>query len=79
MLEVRDWPPERKFINYKPLTIQVQVGKRSTVGARGFEPPTSCTPCKRASRTAPRPGRPAHIIARCRYSDNPFFRLPVAG
>ncbi len=25
------------------------------VGARGFEPPTSCTPCKRASRTAPRP------------------------
>ena len=26
-----------------------------SVGARGFEPPTSCTPCKRASRTAPRP------------------------
>ncbi len=25
------------------------------VGARGFEPPTSCTPCKRASRSAPRP------------------------
>ena len=25
------------------------------VGARGFEPPTSCTPCKRASRAAPRP------------------------
>ena len=30
-------------------------GKRFMVGARGFEPPTSCTPCKRASRTAPRP------------------------
>jgi hypothetical protein len=27
----------------------------SFVGARGFEPPTSCTPCKRASRAAPRP------------------------
>ena len=26
-----------------------------SVGARGFEPPTSCTPCKRASRAAPRP------------------------
>lgn len=26
-----------------------------SVGARGFEPPASCTPCKRASRTAPRP------------------------
>ena len=23
-----------------------------SVGARGFEPPTSCTPCKRASRAA---------------------------
>ncbi len=33
---------------------------RVLVGARGFEPPTSCTPCKRASRAAPRPdcGRP---------------------
>ena len=29
--------------------------KRSVVGARGFEPPTSCTPCKRANRAAPRP------------------------
>ena len=28
------------------------------VGARGFEPPTSCTPCKRASRAAPRPEIP---------------------
>ena len=25
------------------------------VGAPGFEPGTSCTPCKHASRTAPRP------------------------
>ena len=24
-------------------------------GARGFEPPTSCTPCKRANRAAPSP------------------------
>ena len=27
----------------------------SCVGAPGIEPGTSCTPCKRASRTAPRP------------------------
>ena len=26
-----------------------------SVGAKGFEPSTSCTPCKRASRAAPRP------------------------
>ena len=55
MLEGRGWSIKRKLLNHKPLTIQYQVGKRSTVGARGFEPPTSCTPCKRASRTAPRP------------------------
>ena len=28
-----------------------------SVGAKGFEPSTSCTPCKHASRTAPRPDR----------------------
>ena len=33
------------------------------VGALGFEPRTSCTPCKRASRAAPRPEL-AKIIAR---------------
>ena len=32
------------------------------VGARGFEPPTSCTPCKRASRTAPRPKIPSYQL-----------------
>ena len=34
---------------------QFLVGLVPRVGARGFEPPTSCTPCKRASRAAPRP------------------------
>jgi hypothetical protein len=29
--------------------------ERSKVGALGFEPRASYTPCKRASRTAPRP------------------------
>jgi hypothetical protein len=28
------------------------------VGAPGFEPGASCTPCKRASRAAPRPDLP---------------------
>jgi hypothetical protein len=37
--------------------------RESSVGARGFEPPTSCTPCKRASRAAPRPDWQARIIA----------------
>ena len=33
-----------------------QCGDRSlSVGARGFEPPTPCTPCRCASRAAPRP------------------------
>ena len=30
---------------------------RKEIGASGLEPPTSCTPCKRASQTAPRPGK----------------------
>ena len=29
---------------HRPLTSIIQVCKRSPVGARGFEPPTSCTP-----------------------------------
>jgi hypothetical protein len=32
------------------------------VGALGFEPRASCTPCKRASRAAPRPDLYAHYI-----------------
>ena len=46
-------------------------GKRFMVGARGFEPPTSCTPCKRASRTAPRPDcyfYPTHSFGRRDYT-----------
>ena len=39
--------------------------RRSLVGARGFEPPTSCTPCKRASRTAPRPEQRQELYADC--------------
>jgi hypothetical protein len=39
----------------KPSIIKKTPDMESSVGARGFEPPTSCTPCKRASRTAPRP------------------------
>jgi murein DD-endopeptidase MepM/ murein hydrolase activator NlpD len=43
------------------------------VGARGFEPPTSCTPCKRASRTALRPVgiNCDQIIARSARIGNP--------
>jgi hypothetical protein len=37
-------------------------GDRFVVGARGFEPPTSCTPCKRASRSAPRPDCPVERV-----------------
>gem|GEM_PF-4010633 len=40
------------------------------VGARGFEPPTSCTPCKRASRAAPRPDWQEKIIVAFEYSCN---------
>ena len=40
------------------------VSKKLTVavGAPGFEPGTSCTPCKHASRTALRPEQQALII-----------------
>lgn len=34
-----------------------RIGKRLVVGAKGFEPSTSCTPCKHANRTALRPER----------------------
>ncbi len=40
---------------YKLLTEDFEYCNRSLVGAKGFEPSTSCTPCKHASRTAPRP------------------------
>ena len=48
----------RKFTRnrkQKPLTYDISESKRSVVGALGFEPRASYTPCKRASRTAPRP------------------------
>ena len=38
-------------------------GGSSKVGALGFEPRASYTPCKRASRTAPRPDFRVLIIA----------------
>ena len=44
-----------KTEKHRTLTPVFRSCKRSSVGARGFEPPTSCTPCKRASRAAPRP------------------------
>ena len=55
MLQVCGWQESLVAVNHKPLTWLGQHCKRSLVGARGFEPPTSCTPCKRASRAAPRP------------------------
>ena len=44
------------------------VSKKLTVavGAPGFEPGTSCTPCKHASRTALRPEQQALIILKPR-------------
>ena len=51
-------------VNLKPLTRLLLPCKRSMVGAKGFEPSTSYTPCKRANRTAPRPdGLTTGIIA----------------
>ena len=38
-----------KSQKHKPLTSIITVCKRSHVGAIGFEPTTSCTPCKRAT------------------------------
>ena len=53
--------------------------KEFSVGAGGIEPPTSCTPCKRASRTAPRPVM-LDIIARSAFSGNADFLLkPTTG
>ena len=46
----------RPLMGKRPPTKQKTPFQESfPVGARGFEPPTSCTPCKRASRAAPRP------------------------
>src|SRR5690606_36528475 len=39
----------------QPLRCIPKGGCCSSVGAPGFEPGASCTPCKRASQTAPRP------------------------
>ncbi len=59
LLDVRDWQKKANAEYQKPLTRLNKPYKRSPVGARGFEPPTSCTPCKRASRSAPRPEYPS--------------------
>ncbi len=37
------------------------------VGALGFEPRASCTPCKRASRSAPRPEQSEQILPQAVY------------
>ena len=51
---------------------------RKQVGAPGVEPGTSCTPCKRASRTALRPDvNCGQIIARSGSSGNPFFMTSI--
>src|SRR5690349_21075021 len=47
-----------------------------SVGARGFEPPTSCTPCKRASRAAPRPDWQESIIVAFEVSCNQMTFTP---
>ncbi len=67
-------------VNGRPLCPSLSVGNVLEVGAPGVEPGTSCTPCKRASRTAPRPAQVAAIIAAVRDSDNSarsFFFLPT--
>jgi hypothetical protein len=48
------------------------------VGAGGFEPPTPCTPCRCASRTALRPGCSV-IIHRQAGAFDPEGCLPVTG
>ena len=58
MLEVRGCPKNALLENQRPLTRLGQRCKRSMVGAPGVEPGASCTPCKRASRTALRPDLP---------------------
>ena len=76
MLEVRGYQENSISVNQRPLTWLGQRCKRLVVGARGFEPPTSCTPCKRASRSALRPDKffspSGLIIAHLCISGNPF-------
>ena len=45
------------------LSGMLSAGNKKEVGAPGIEPGTSCTPCKRANRTAPRPDPSMIIIA----------------
>lgn len=71
MLHIRGSKNNLLLRNHKPLTSSKKVCKRFPVGAPGIEPGTSCTPCKRASRTAPRPVRQGGIIAAIKDSDNP--------
>ena len=52
MLHIRGSKNNLLLRNHKPLTSSKKVCKRFPVGAPGIEPGTSCTPCKRASRTA---------------------------
>jgi hypothetical protein len=62
-----DPPPTKKTPGFLP---------EPSVGARGFEPPTSCTPCKRASRAAPRPD--CSLFEQANYSAFAIFWQPFA-
>jgi hypothetical protein len=70
MLVVRGSTKKYFHPKREPLTSIKMVCKRSMVGAPGIEPGTSCTPCKRASRTAPRPVGQGAIIAGNSFSGN---------
>ncbi len=48
------------------------------IGASGLEPPTSCTPCKRASQTAPRPEQHPYCNT-VRPSQQVFFAEIASG
>ena len=49
--------PSHNMYLYLPIAsgLMIQATVVGLVGVRGFEPPTSCTPCRRANRTAPHP------------------------
>ncbi len=53
---------EHKSKKESPMTYRPKGSLFNEVGARGFEPPTSCTPSKRAIQVAPRPDRCREFI-----------------
>ena len=44
-----------RYLLQEPMQIRSKSTVVSVVGVRGFEPPTPCTPCRCANRTAPHP------------------------